>query len=94
MHKKFLANKKRRTITSLNAEKDNDDKLISQIITGVHNASQNYPRLAGVVTHFPINWSRGQVSAMNRKSTSSNRNDTEDRSLVIYDQLGNLITNT
>ena len=38
---KFLENKKRRTTSSGSAEKDNENPLISQIITGVQNASQN-----------------------------------------------------
>ena len=37
----FLANKKRRTTSSVGAEKENKNRFISQIITGVQNVSQN-----------------------------------------------------
>ena len=91
---KFLENKKRRTTRSITAVKDNENRLISQIITGVKNASRNDSGLEGGVTRFPTNGSREQVSAENRGSTSSNRNDTEESSVVIYDHLGNLVTKT
>ena len=65
-----------------------------KIITGVQNASSNESGLAGGVTRVPINGSRAQVSAENRGSTSSNRNETEEQSVVIYDHLGNLVTKT
>ena len=90
----FLENKKRRTTSSVSSGKEDKNQLISQIITGVQNASQNKSGLAGVVTRFPTNGSRAQVSATNRGHTSSNRNETEDRSVVIYDHLENLVTNT
>ena len=41
---------------------------------------------------FHINGRRAQVSAANIISTSSNINDTEDKSVVIYYHLGNLVT--
>ena len=75
-------------------KKDNKNRLISQIITGVQNASSNEYGLAGGVTRFPTNGSRAQVSAANRGTTSSNRNEIEDQSVVIYDHLGNLVTKT
>ena len=34
------------------------------------------------------------MSAANRGSTYSNRNKTEERSVVIYDHIGNLVTKT
>ena len=68
--------------------------LISQIITGVQNASQNEYGLAGGVTLFPTNGRRAQVSAANRDITSSNRNEIDKRSVVIYDHLGKLVTKT
>ena len=71
---------------------DNENWLISQIITGVQNEIRNKSRLAGGATHFPTNWIRAQVSSVNRLSTSSNRNETEDRSVIIYYHLGNLVT--
>ena len=37
---------------------------------------------------------REQVSAANRSSTSSKINDTEKRSVVIYDYLGKIVTKT
>ena len=81
-------------ITSyVNSENDNDNRLIYQIINGVKNSSRNEPILAGGVTHLPNNGSRAQVSDVNRSSTSSNRNNTEERSVVIYYHLGNLVTN-
>ena len=43
----FVENKKRRTTSSVSAEKDNDNRLISQIITGVQNSSRNESGLAG-----------------------------------------------
>ena len=46
------------------------------------------------MNHFPTNGSREQVSAVNRGITSSNRNETEDWSVVIYDNLRNLVTET
>ena len=94
MRTKFLENKKRCTTISVSVEKDNENRLISQIITGVQNTSQNDPRLSGGVTHLPTNGSRAQVSAANGGSTYSNINDTEDRIVVIYDNLGNLVTKT
>ena len=90
----LLTNKKRRTTSSFSAEKENENRLISQIITGVKNESRNESGLAGGVTHFPTNGSRAHVSATNRGSTSSNRNEKEERSVVIYDHLGNLVTKT
>ena len=86
--------KKRLVISSISADKYNENRLISQIITGVQNESQNESVLAGGVTRFPTNGSRAQVSAENRGSTSSNRNETEELSVVIYDHLGNLVTKT
>ena len=91
---KFLANKKRSTTRSVSVVKDNKNGLISQIITGVQNASRNESGLVGGATHFPTNGRREQVSAANRGSTSSNINETEEQSVVIYDHLGNLVTNT
>ena len=75
---KLLANKKRRTTSSVSDEKDNENWLIYQIITGVQKASQNESGLAGGVTCLPTNESRAQVSAANRGSISSNRNETEE----------------
>ena len=94
VHKNFLANKNRHTTSSVISENYNENMLISHIITGIKNTSQNDPRLAGGVTQLPTNGIRTQVSSANRSSTSSNRNDTEDRSVVIYDHLGNLVTKT
>ena len=91
---KFLANKKMCTTSSASAGKYNKNQLISQIITEVQNSSRNESALAGVVTRFPTTGSRAQVYASNRGNTYSNRNKTEDRSVVIYDHLGNLVTNT
>ena len=91
---KLLANKKRRTNRSVSGEKDNKNRLISQIITGVKNEIQNESGLAGGVTCFPTNGSRAQVSNANKGSTSSDRNKTEERSVVIYNHPGNLVTNT
>ena len=93
MRTNFLVNKKRRPTSSVSAEKDNENRLISKIITGVHSAIQNDPRLEGGVTHFPTNGIRSQVSAGNRSSNYSNRNDIEERRVVIYDHQGNHITN-
>ena len=67
---KFLENKKRRTTSSVSAEKDNENRLISQIITGVQNASINKSGLEGGVNRFPNNVSRAQVSAANIGSIS------------------------
>ena len=91
---KFLANKKRRTTSSDSYEKDNKNQLISQIIAGVQNTIQNEYVLEVVVTRFPTKGSRLQVSASNRGITSSNRNERKERIVVIYDHLGNLVTNT
>ena len=91
---KFLENKKRRTTSYVSAEKDNKNQLISQIITGVQNSIRNESGLEGGVTHLPTNGSRAQVSAANRCSTSSIRNEIEERSVVIYGHLGNLVTKT
>ena len=89
---KFLENKKRCTTRSFSAEKNNENRLISQIITGVQNESRNESGLAGGVTRFPTNGIRAQVSAANRGSTSSKINETEERSVVIYDHPENLVT--
>ena len=88
MRTNLLANKKRRTTRSISAEKDDENRLFSPIITGVQNASRNKPRLSGEVTHLPTNGSREQVSFDNRSNNSSKRNNTEDRSVEIYDHLG------
>ena len=88
----FTENKKRRTTSSVGARKDNKNRLISQIITGVQNASQNESGLAGGVNRFPTNGLRAQLSATNRGSNSSNRNETEEQGVVIYDHLGKLVT--
>ena len=93
MRAKFLVMKERRTTSFVSAEKVNENPLISQIITGVHNSIQNDPRLTGGVNRFPTNEIRSQVSDEKISSTSSNRNDTEDWIVVIYDRLGNLVTN-
>ena len=91
---KYLANKKRHTTISVSDGKDNRNRLISQIITEVQNASRNESGLAGGVTRFPTNGSRAQVSTENRGSTSSNINETEQRSVVINEHIGNLVKNT
>ena len=87
-------NKNRRITRSVSDEKDNENRLISHIITGVQNTSRNEPILAGGVTHFPTNERRAQVSDVNISSTSSKINDTEERIVLIYDHLGNLVTKT
>ena len=48
------------------------------------------------MTHFltNVNGRREQVSAAKRGSTSSNRNEAEEHSMVIYDHLGNLVIKT
>ena len=89
-----MVNKKRRNTSYVSDEKYNENRLISNIITGVRNAIQNESGLEEGVTSFPANGRRSQVSAENRGSTSSNRNETEERSVVIYYHLGNLITKT
>ena len=76
VRKKFLDNKKRHTTRSVSVEKDNENWLISQIITGVQNASRYESGLVGGVTHFPTNGRRAQVSAVNGGSNPSNRNET------------------
>ena len=73
---KFPVNKNRRTTRSVNAEKDNYNRLISHIITGVQNTSRNESGFSGGVTRFPINGIRAQVSDANRVSTSLTRNET------------------
>ena len=90
--KKFLANKKRSATSSVSAGKDNDNFLIPQIITGVKNSSRNESGLAVGLNRLPTNDSRAQVFAVNRSSTSSNINEAEERSVVIYNFLGNLLT--
>ena len=80
---KFPANKNRCTTSPTSAEDDNENRLISQIITGVQKASQNDSVLAGGVTRFPTNGIRARVYTENRGSTSSNINKTEERSVVI-----------
>ena len=94
VRKKILANKKRCTNSSVSAEKDNENWLIYQINTGVHNVILNDHILTRELTHFPTNGRREKVSDANRSITSSNINDTEDQSLVIYNHLGNLVTKT
>ena len=66
-------------------------ELISQIVTEVQNENRNESVLTGGVTRFPTNGIRSQVSDVNRGSTSSNINNTEEQSVVIYDNLGNLV---
>ena len=94
MRKKFLVNKKRFTTRSISVEKDNENLLIYQIITGVQNTIQNEYLLEGGVTNLPTNGSRAQLYAANRSSNCSNINDTEEGSVVIYNHLGNLVTKT
>ena len=53
VRKNSMVNKKRRTTISVSAEKDNENWLISQIITGVQKGSQNEYGLAGRVAPFP-----------------------------------------
>ena len=89
---KFLANKNSCTTSSVSAGKDNEKRLVSKIITGVQNATRNESALAEVVTRLLTNISRAQVFAENRGSNYSNRNETEERSVVIYDHLGKLVT--
>ena len=55
---KFQVNKKRQAARSASAGKDNNNRLISQIITRVQNASRNESGLAGGVTRFPNNGNR------------------------------------
>ena len=94
MHTNFLVNKKRRTNRSVSAVKDDDNRLIYQIITWLQNAIQNEPRFSGGVTKLPTNGSREHVSDANIRITSSNRNDTEEWSVVIYDHLEKLVKTT
>ena len=89
-----LATKKTHNTRYVSAGKDNENWLISQIITGVQNPSQNEPGLAGGVDRFPTNGSKTQVSAANICSTSSTRNNTEYWSVLIYHKLGNVVKNT
>ena len=91
---KLQANKKRRYTIYVSADNDNKNRLISQIITGVQNKSRNESEFSRGMTCFPTNGSRSQVSAASRVIISSNRNNTEEQSVVIYDHLGNLVTNT
>ena len=71
---------------------DNENWLISQIITGVQNESQNGYALSVGVNRLPTNGIRAQLSHANRISTSSKIKKTRERSVVIYDHLGNLVT--
>ena len=66
--------------------------VLERIITGVQNSSRNESVLEGGVNRFPTNGIREKVSAANRGITYSIINETEERSVVIYDHLGNLVT--
>ena len=92
MRTKLLENNKRRTKSSVNADKDNDNRLISNIITGVQNMIQNETILEVEVTRFQNNGIRAQVSATNISSTVTHNNYQEEFSVVNYDYLGNQIT--
>ena len=71
---KFLTKDMRRTISSINNEKYNDDRLIFHIITGIKKIQQE-PVLAGCMIHLPTIGSITQVSSVNRSITSYKKND-------------------
>ena len=66
--------------------------MISQIITGVQNKSRHEYGLRKIVIRFFTNGIRKQVSAANRSSAYSIRNEPEEFSLVTYNELGNRVT--
>ena len=72
---KFLENKNRRATRSVSAEKDNANRIISQIVTGFQNTSlHKYVLVEGVIC-FPNNGSRTKVSDANISSASKIRNE-------------------
>ena len=66
---KLQENQKRRTTRSVSSGKGKENRLISHILPGVKNASQNEYVLEGGVTRFSTNGGRAQVYAANRGST-------------------------
>ena len=66
--------------------------MISQIINGVQNISQNEPGLEEGVIRLLANGIKSQVSDVNRRNNYSKINETEERSVVICDRLGKLVT--
>ena len=95
VHTKFLAKNKVHITSSFNNEKDNENWLTAQIITGVQNESQQETGLLGVVIHLPSNGIRTQMSDEKISSAAANSNDelmSEDLIVINYDNIGNCIT--
>ena len=87
----FLSNKKIHITSSGSAKKYNYNGLISQIITGVQNASRNESGLEGGVIHFPTNGRRTKVSDEHRSRSYAIRNEPEESIVVTYNQLWNCV---
>ena len=90
VHTKFISNKKGYTTSSVNNEKYNDNWLISQIINGVQDKTQQeLRRISDLFTHQrnqdPSVWCK-------QKKHHKNRNNQEDLRVITYEQLENLMT--
>ena len=84
----FLANKNRRTTSSVSAKKYNENQVISQIITGVQNSIHYESILVGVLIRLPSYGIRTQVSSVNRISASEIIHEPEELNVFTYDHLG------
>ena len=92
VHTKFLESNKRSATSFISAKRDNDNKIIYQIITGVQNASRHISGLLVGVIRFPINGIRTQVFAENRSRNYAIRNEPEELIVVTYYHLVNRVT--
>ena len=92
IHTKSPENKKRETKNSISSEKDDDNRLIYHIITGVQNTSRHEYGLEGGVIRFTTNRSRTKMSAANIISSSEIRNEPEELGVVTCNHLGKHVT--
>ena len=72
---KFLDNKSKHSTNSINTGKNNENRLVYQIITGVKHERQQETGLAGGVIQLSTNGSRTQVYYVNISSAVANSND-------------------
>ena len=88
---KLLANKMIWNTSSISAKEENKNGVISQIITGIQNASRHESVLTGGVICFPPNGNRTLVYAGNRIIDYGIRNEPAELGVDTYNHLGSRV---
>ena len=82
--KKFISYNNWCTISSVNTENDTKNWMVSRIITGFQNLTQQKNLLSGGVTIYPTNGIMNQVSSVNQISDAANINIKKFRKSLLW----------